>query len=504
MDALGGSPYNSPSREAEGRDNPVSHPVRSSTIVPDRDRRADSCSHRRTCVRSPLDNLGGGLRHGPATGRGRWEHRGDRSDDPGGLRLRASVQGGGTPLREADALSGLRGEPDHRADAGLELERGGPGRGPVVVVSERSAGPVRVGWSHCKSAPATRNRCERRSFRRSPSMIVEVERKDASGREALARRWSAADAEPYAGRRLWALAGVVAASAVLALGVLGWMRAASPGPGERLPARGPAAPRDGGRGTAGQGAGDARDRGGASTVPGRAATHGPTAATARARLHLPDRGRPQAMAALDGRRGQGGPRRHRQPQLRARHRAQPRLCRGHRRGRRPRGQAASAISAPITPNRPAAQVKGDIDAWVRFYPRIAGFFLDQQPREAGHAAYFVEIGAHARSKLRDAIGDHRSGRPLRRGLPGPTCLGRGLRVLQLRGLRLVRDPGQPQGLRPFPLCRPGLPGRGRRGHELDAQGGDHQAASATSTSPTASRPTSGTGSPPTGKRRSTP
>ena len=52
--------------------------------------------------------------------------------------------------------------------------------------------------------------------------------------------------------------------------------------------------------------------------------------------------------------------------------------------------------------RSVSEVKGDIDAWVRYYPRIAGFFLDQQPREARYAAYFAEIGAHARSKLPDA------------------------------------------------------------------------------------------------------
>ncbi len=126
---------------------------------------------------------------------------------------------------------------------------------------------------------------------------MEVEREDASGREALG---DAPRPTRPAGRRLWVLTGVVAASAVLVLGVLGWMHAASPGPDERPPARGLAAPRDGARGTAGQGAGDARDRGGASTVPGRAAT------TAR-RLRLlvpayiyPDRdGRKQWRCLMD-------------------------------------------------------------------------------------------------------------------------------------------------------------------------------------------------------------
>jgi hypothetical protein len=52
--------------------------------------------------------------------------------------------------------------------------------------------------------------------------------------------------------------------------------------------------------------------------------------------------------------------------------------------------------------RPQAEVKQDIDAWVRFYPQIAGFFLDQQPAAGQHQAYFAEVADHARRKLPNA------------------------------------------------------------------------------------------------------
>ncbi len=39
--------------------------------------------------------------------------------------------------------------------------------------------------------------------------------------------------------------------------------------------------------------------------------------------------------------------------------------------------------------RPMAEIKKDIDAWIRFYPQIRGFFFDQQPRESRHATFFA-------------------------------------------------------------------------------------------------------------------
>jgi Spherulation-specific family 4 len=53
--------------------------------------------------------------------------------------------------------------------------------------------------------------------------------------------------------------------------------------------------------------------------------------------------------------------------------------------------------------RPKAEVRKDVDAWVRFYPQIRGFFFDQQPREGREAAYFVELRDYAKQKLRDPL-----------------------------------------------------------------------------------------------------
>ena len=44
-----------------------------------------------------------------------------------------------------------------------------------------------------------------------------------------------------------------------------------------------------------------------------------------------------------------------------------------------------------------------MDAWIRFYPQIAGFFLDQQPNDARHSVYVADISSYARNKLRDAL-----------------------------------------------------------------------------------------------------
>ncbi len=238
----------------------------------------------------------------------------------------------------------------------------------------------------------------------APEPKLEVERGDDTGREARAGRGPPAGAGPSTragGSGRWR--GPWRRRRVLALGLLFWMRAASPGRGEGIPARGSSVRRDGGPGTAVPEVGEVRDRGTASAVPGGR----PAAAARRLRLLVPayiypaGEGRKQ-WQRLVRRRGQGGPRRHRQPRHRARHRAQPRVCLGHRRGRRPRGQAGRLCQHRVR-RTPASEVKADIDAWVRFYPRIVGFFLDQQPRDAGHAAYFAEIATYARGKLRDAL-----------------------------------------------------------------------------------------------------
>jgi hypothetical protein len=53
--------------------------------------------------------------------------------------------------------------------------------------------------------------------------------------------------------------------------------------------------------------------------------------------------------------------------------------------------------------RPRAEVKNDVDAWVRLYPQIVGFFFDQQPREAEHVGYYAELRDYAKEKLRGAL-----------------------------------------------------------------------------------------------------
>ena len=55
--------------------------------------------------------------------------------------------------------------------------------------------------------------------------------------------------------------------------------------------------------------------------------------------------------------------------------------------------------------RSRAEVKEDIDAWVRYYPQIAGFFFDQQPREAEyhHLDYYAELRTYAQATLHDPL-----------------------------------------------------------------------------------------------------
>lgn len=54
-------------------------------------------------------------------------------------------------------------------------------------------------------------------------------------------------------------------------------------------------------------------------------------------------------------------------------------------------------------DRLPSEVKADVDTWVRHYPRIAGFFFDQQPPDARQASYMADIAAYARGKLKDPL-----------------------------------------------------------------------------------------------------
>jgi len=53
--------------------------------------------------------------------------------------------------------------------------------------------------------------------------------------------------------------------------------------------------------------------------------------------------------------------------------------------------------------RPIPEVKNDIDAWVRLYPQIRGFFFDQQSREGHDAPQYAELRAYVAGKLRDPL-----------------------------------------------------------------------------------------------------
>jgi len=54
-------------------------------------------------------------------------------------------------------------------------------------------------------------------------------------------------------------------------------------------------------------------------------------------------------------------------------------------------------------SRPKAEIKNDVDAWIRFYPQVRGFFFDQQPRDGREVAQFVELRDYAKQKLHDPL-----------------------------------------------------------------------------------------------------
>jgi hypothetical protein len=53
--------------------------------------------------------------------------------------------------------------------------------------------------------------------------------------------------------------------------------------------------------------------------------------------------------------------------------------------------------------RPKAEIKKDVDSWVRFYPQIRGFFFDQQPREGRSAPVYAELRDYVKQKLHDPL-----------------------------------------------------------------------------------------------------
>jgi hypothetical protein len=53
--------------------------------------------------------------------------------------------------------------------------------------------------------------------------------------------------------------------------------------------------------------------------------------------------------------------------------------------------------------RPVGEVKDDVDRWIQLYPRINGFFFDEQPSGADQAPFVLECFAHARQRLGHAV-----------------------------------------------------------------------------------------------------
>src|SRR5262249_6335701 len=70
-----------------------------------------------------------------------------------------------------------------------------------------------------------------------------------------------------------------------------------------------------------------------------------------------------------------------------------------------RGVKLVGYVSTLYAGRSRAEVKEDINAWVRYYPQIAGFFFDQQPREPDfhHLDYYAEIRDYAKQRLRNPL-----------------------------------------------------------------------------------------------------
>jgi hypothetical protein len=77
--------------------------------------------------------------------------------------------------------------------------------------------------------------------------------------------------------------------------------------------------------------------------------------------------------------------------------------------------------------RPQAEIKNDVDAWIRFYPQVRGFFFDQQPRESHDAALFAELRDFVKRKIPDPLVITNPGVPcdeayLARAVSNVTCV----------------------------------------------------------------------------------
>ena len=113
--------------------------------------------------------------------------------------------------------------------------------------------------------------------------------------------------------------------------------------------------------------------------------------------------------------------------------------------------------------RSLADAKKDIDAWLGFYPQIAGFFIDQQSCEARHVGYYAELRTYAKGKLHDGLlianpGSSCDKAYLAQRVSDVTCV-----FAYYEGFGAFDSP-PPQGLSLLTVRRPGLQGRRRRDH----------------------------------------
>jgi hypothetical protein len=53
--------------------------------------------------------------------------------------------------------------------------------------------------------------------------------------------------------------------------------------------------------------------------------------------------------------------------------------------------------------RPVAEVKADIDAWVKFYPAVQGIHIDEQASAADKVDYYADLYRYIRKKLSRAV-----------------------------------------------------------------------------------------------------
>jgi hypothetical protein len=228
-------------------------------------------------------------------------------------------------------------------------------------------------------------------------------------------------------RRLWALSAGTATLAVLALGAIVWMRSANPHGGRATKGVGlpsvksrdtaPSLPRSASpraipSRTAAAGTGGSSVTAGDAPSPGRSAEENiggglPTHRARRLRLLVPAYIYPGGDGRREWRRliavaskvdvvaianPDSGPGSASNPDYAAV------IAEASSHGVKLVGYVNTRYAA-----RTLAEVKKDIDAWVEFYPQIAGFFLDQQSRDAQHAGYYAELRAYARGKLHDSL-----------------------------------------------------------------------------------------------------